>query len=153
MFRINVHAMPGPSKNHRAFLLEEERMLLCGGLAADDRLAPLDPGSSNVAALVESLEAASKMRLRRMAPVHGYIVEEAKKAVPAEIERRASVDAAILAALKDGHTTPDEIAAAILGEVDATADADVLAGTVEVHLDTLAAEKQAKRAKGSWAAA
>lgn len=152
-FRINVHSMPGPSKNHRSFLLEEERMLLCGGMVADDRLAPLDPGSSNVAALIESLEAASKMRLRRLAPVHGYIVEEAKKAVPAEIERRAAVDTAILAALKDGHATPEEIAAAILGDVDATADADVLAGTVEVHLDTLAADKQAKRAKGSWAAA
>ena len=101
-FRINVHSMPGPSKNHRAFLLEEERMLLCGGMVAEDRLAPLDPGSSNVAALVESLEAASKMRLRRLAPVHGYIVEEAKKAVPAEIESRAAVDAAILSALNAG---------------------------------------------------
>ncbi len=152
-FRINVHAMPGPSKHHRAFLLEEERMLLCGGLIADDRLAPLDAGTSNVAALVESLEAASKMRLRRMAPVHGHIVEEAKKAVPAELERRAAVDAAILAALSSGHATPAEIAEAILGDVDETGDLEVLAGTVEVHLDTLAADKQAKRTKGTWAAA
>lgn len=151
-FRINVHAMPGPSKKHRGFLLEEERMLLCGGLIADDRLAPLDPGSSNVAALIESLEAATKMRLRRMAPAHGYIVEEAKKAVPAEIERRAGVDAAILTAVKAGHATPAEIAAAISAEVDAAADPDVLAGTVEVHLDTLAADKLVKRTKGTWAA-
>ena len=152
-FRINVHAMPGPSKKHRSFLLEEERMLLCGGLIAEDRLAPLDAGSSNVAALIESLEAASKMRLRRMAPVHGHIVEEAKKAIPAELERRAAVDAAILRALADGHATPAEIATAILGDVDPTGDADVLADTIEVHLDTLAADKQAKRTKGTWAAA
>ena len=65
----------------------------------------------------------------------------------------AGASPAILQALADGHATPADIAAAILSSVDETADVDVLAGTVEVHLDTLAAAKQAKRTKGTWAAA
>ncbi|MFV2038984.1 MAG: hypothetical protein ACC660_01940, partial [Acidimicrobiales bacterium] len=54
-FRVTVHKMAGPTADHRCFMLEEERMLLCGGLIADDRLAPLSPGKSNVTDLLDSL--------------------------------------------------------------------------------------------------
>lgn len=138
-FRINVHAMAGPSDDHRAFLLEEERMLLCGGLIADDRAAPLVPGESSVANLLASLEQASKMRLRRMAPVHGYIVEEPKKAIPAELELRAEIDQAILAALKDGASTAAEIAAITNPDITDDVLLTVLADTVAVHLEHLEA--------------
>ena len=152
-FRINVHEMGGPRKKHRTFLLEEERMLICGGLIADDRVAPLIPGESDLPTLIESLEAASKMRLRRMAPVHGYIVEEAKKAIPAELERRAAIDTAVLDAMRDGATSADEIVAALHPDITDDDELAVLTGTVEVHLDALAAAKQAKKSRGSWAAA
>lgn len=128
-------------------------MLICGGLIAEDRLAPLTPGVSDVAALVSSLEAASTMRLRRMAPAHGHIVEEAKKAIPAELERRAHVDAAILDAMKSGAATPDEIVAALHPERSDDGEIAVLVETAQVHLAGLAAAKQAKESKGSWAAA
>ena len=152
-FRLNIHAMPGPSPSHRAFMLEEERMLICGGLINDDRVAPLVPGVSDVSQLVASLEQASKMRLRRMAPSHGYIVEDAKKAIPAELERRAQIDQSILAAIKDGASTPAEIVAALHPEETDPDTVEVIAGTVEVHLAGLAVAKQAKESKGAWAAA
>lgn len=153
-FRLNIHEMSGPTANHRTFMLEEERMLICGGLMADDRAAPLVPGESDLGLLRESLERCTKMRLRRLAPVHGYIIEEAKKAVPAELELRRSIDDAILAAIKDGASTPAEITA--VTHPEAAEDAalfDVLTGSTEVHLDALAADKQAKQKKGVWAAA
>lgn len=152
-FRINIHSMPGPSEAHRAFLLEEERMLICGGLMADDRAAPLVPGQADMAQLLDSLVRASKMRLRRVAPVHGYIVEDAKKAVPAELEARAAIDAGILEAIKSGASTAAEIVAASHPEVVDPEETAVLVGTTEVHLAGLAAAKQAKENKGSWAAA
>jgi hypothetical protein len=93
------------------------------------------------------------MRLRRLAPAHGYIVEEAKKAVPAELEARALVDAAILEAIRDGASTAAEIVDANYPDVDDPDEIDVLVGTTEVHLAGLAAAKQAKESKGSWAAA
>lgn len=152
-FRINVHSMRGPASDHRAFLLEEERMLICGGLMADDRLAPLTPGVADLDALIVSLEAASKMRLRRMAPVHGYMIEEAKKAIPAEIERRAEVDEAILAAIRSGSATAADIVAGLHPDIEGEDEVGILVGSTEVHLAALAAAKQAKHRKGGWAAA
>lgn len=152
-FRINVHAMPGPSPAHRTFLLEEERMLICGGLMAEDRLAPLVPGMADVEAVVASLTAATKMRLRRVAPVHGYIVEEAKKAVPAEIERRAEALTAVLAAVKDGAENAADVVAALHPGVDEESELEVLTGSAEVHLAGLGAAKQAKQSNGHWKAA
>lgn len=152
-FRLNVYAMRGPSPEHRTFLLEEERMLICGGLMADDRLAPLVPGVSDLGALRENLEQASKMRLRRMAPSHGYIIEEPKKAIPAELEARAELDERILDALGNGATSAEQIVAANHPDV---ADPDmvaVLVDMVEVHLAQLAADKRAKSLKAGWKAA
>ena len=151
-FRITCHSMPGPTPDHRAFLLEEERMLLCGGLMADDRAAPLDPGLADVAQLRASLEAATKMRLRRIAPAHGYIVEEPKKALPAELERRAAIDEAILAALDEGAATVDDIVAAVYPDVDDDTR-KVAAGTLTVHLQGLLAADAVKESSGTWAKA
>jgi glyoxylase-like metal-dependent hydrolase (beta-lactamase superfamily II) len=152
-FRINVHSMAGPSPAHRTFLLEEERMLICGGLMVDDGLAPLDPGVSDLDAVTASLEAASKMRLRRIAPVHGHIVEEAKKAIPAELEHRAEALAAVLGAVKSGAANAADVVAALHPAIEDEAELAVLEGTAEVHLAALAASKQAKNTKGAWKAA
>jgi glyoxylase-like metal-dependent hydrolase (beta-lactamase superfamily II) len=152
-FRINVHAMPGPSPAHRGFLLEEERMLICGGLMAEDRLAPLVPELADVNALVSSLEAATKMRLRRAAPAHGHIVEEAKKAVPAEIERRAAALETVLGAVRDGAANAADVVAALHPGVADDAELDVLVGSAEAHLAALGQSKQAKQSKGTWKAA
>lgn len=148
-FRINVHAMPGPVADHRAFLLEEERMLICGGLMAEDRLAPLAP-EADVEAVITSLQAAAKMRLRRVAPGHGHIIEEAKKAVPAEIERRAAELDSVLKAVKDGATSAADVAAALHPSVTDEAEVAVLVDSVEAHLAALAASKQATNAKDGW---
>lgn len=142
-FRVSVHMMPGPTADHHCFMLEEERMLLCGGLIADDRLAPLFPGQANLADLMESLERASKMRLKRIAPAHGYIIEAPKVALPAEIERRASVSESIFDAMRDGRADAADIVAAHHPEIDDPEIIDVLIATVEVHMEHLAAVKQA----------
>ncbi len=136
-FRINIHAMPGPTPDHHGFLLEEERMLFCGGLMADGRPAPLVPGQSNVADLRASIERMPKMRLRRIAPGHGYIIEEAKKAIPAELELRDQIDAAVLAAVKDGASTPREIAASTNPDITDDETLAVLADSAAVHLEHL----------------
>ncbi len=142
-FRVNVHAMAGPSAEHRCFMLEEERMLLCGGLIADNRAAPLVPGDGDVAALRESLERSSKMRLKRMAPVHGYVVEAPKTAIPEEIERLAQTDQAILDAMKDGAVSAAEITAVTHPSVDDEDMLAVLVASTEVHLAHLSASEQA----------
>jgi glyoxylase-like metal-dependent hydrolase (beta-lactamase superfamily II) len=152
-FRLNVFAMPGPSPEHRTFLLEEERLLICGGLMANDRVAPLVPGLSNLAHLIQSIERTTKMRLRRLAPGHGHIIENAKKAIPAEIELRAAIDDNILKALKDGATTTAEVVAAAHPGVVDEAVLQVLTANTEVHLAKLVADKRVKKLKSGWAAA
>jgi glyoxylase-like metal-dependent hydrolase (beta-lactamase superfamily II) len=152
-FRLNVHAMPGPTPDHRAFLLEEERLLICGGLMCDEGPAPLVPGVSDLGSLIDSVERAGKMRLRRMAPSHGYVIEDPKKAIPAELERRSAIDDTILKALKEGASELSEIVEATYpGESD-EAMIEVLAGTVEVHLAKLVGDKRVKKSKSGYTAA
>ncbi|MFN3215090.1 MAG: hypothetical protein ACE367_01185 [Acidimicrobiales bacterium] len=152
-FRIQAHNIAATGPGHRAYMLEEERMLLCGGLIADDRLAPLVPGQADMAALRAALEKASKMRLRRMAPVHGYIVEAPKKAIPAELEARDAMDESILAALAGGAGTPDELVTAIHGDVEDAEMVPVLRDSIEAHLHGLLAADRVKESGGTWAPA
>lgn len=152
-FRLNVYAMPGPSPDHRTFLLEEERMLICGGLMAEDGPAPLVPGLSDVAHLIESIEKTTKMRLRRLAPGHGHIIEDAKRAIPSQLELRAQIDDNILKALKDGASSIADVVAATHPDVSDEAVLQVLAANAEVHLARLVADKRAKKLKSGWAAA
>lgn len=148
-FRIVAHDLGGPEPGHRTFLLEEERMLFCGGLMADERPAPLKPGVSDLGAVLASIERMPKMRLRRIAPVHGYIIEEAKKRVPAELELREAINDNVLKALKDGASTPAEVVAAAYPKTS-DAEVPVMIDTVHVHLEYLATEKKVKASGDAW---
>jgi hypothetical protein len=90
------------------------------------------------------------MRLRRMAPGHGYIIEEPKKAIPAELELRAAIDENILRALKDGATSAAEVVAVNHPGVTDPQELAVLESGIEVHLAKLAADRRAKKLKAGW---
>ncbi|MDG1846939.1 MAG: hypothetical protein P8J01_11185 [Acidimicrobiales bacterium] len=151
-FRLTAHAMNGPSADHRTFLLEEERTLICGQLMAEEWSVPLMKGDADLSVILESINKASKMRLRRIAPVFGHVIEDPKKAIPASIDRYSETDRLIIRALKNGAKTVEEVVSTNYpNTAEDPEQLDLHLSTIEVHLTKLAAEKAVKHLKSGWA--
>ena len=150
-FRITIHDMEGPITDHKSFLLEEERTLICGKLISDDESIPLISGSSDLLAYHQSFQKTQKMRLKRFAPAFGHVIEDPKKAISSVIQSFDKTDQDIMKALKKGAKTPAEIASASASKGVNTEDLDSLAESVQVHLTKLAEEKSVKHLKAGWA--
>ncbi len=150
-FRITIHDMEGPITDHKSFLLEEERTLICGKLISDDESIPLISGSSDLLAYHQSFQKTQKMRLKRFAPAFGHVIEDPKKAISSVIQSFDKTDQDIMKALKKGAKTPAEIASASASKGVNTEDLESLAESVQVHLTKLAEEKSVKHLKAGWA--
>ena len=150
-FRITIHDMEGPITDHKSFLLEEERTLICGKLISDDESIPLISGSSDLLAYHQSFQKTQKMRLKRFAPAFGHVIEDPKKAISSVIQSFDKTDQDIMKALKEGAKTPAEIASASASKGVNTEDLESLAESVQVHLTKLAEEKSVKHLKAGWA--
>jgi len=150
-FRITIHDMDGPVSDHKSFLLEEERTLICGKLISDDDSIPLITGYSDLSAYHQSFKKTQKMRLKRFAPAFGHVIEDPKKAISSAIQSFDKTDQDIMKALKKGAKTPTEIATASASKGSNTEDIESLAESVQVHLTKLAEEKSVKHLKAGWA--
>lgn len=150
-FRITIHDMEGPVNDHKSFLLEEERTLICGKLISDDNSIPLITGYSDLSAYHQSFQKTQKMRLKRFAPAFGHVIEDPKKAISSAIQSFDKTDQDIMKALKKGAKTPTEIATASASKGSNTEDIESLAESVQVHLTKLAEEKSVKHLKAGWA--
>ncbi len=149
-FRLTAHGMTGPTADHRTFLLEEERTLICGQLIAQEWAVPMVAGEADLAQALESINKAAKMRLRRIAPAFGHVVEDPKEAIAAMIERYSATDELIVKALKGGATSSEEVVAAQYSDVDDRVEVDLLVSNIEVHLEKLSSEKTVKQLKSGW---
>ena len=149
-FRLTAHEMGGPTSDHRTFLLEEERTLLCGQLISEEWAVPLVSGQADLSIALESINKASKMRLRRIAPAFGHVVEDPKAAISATLELYSATDDLIVKALKEGATSSEEVVASQYSKIDDPAQIDLLISNIEVHLEKLATEKTVKQLKSGW---
>lgn len=149
-FRLTAHEMTGPTADHRTFLLEEERTLICGQLIAQEWAVPMVAGEADLTQSLESINKAAKMRLRRIAPAFGHVVEDPKEAIAAMIERYSATDELIVKALKGGATSSEEVVATQYSDVDDQVEVDLLVSNIEVHLEKLSSEKTVKQLKSGW---
>ncbi len=149
-FRLTAHEMTGPTADHRTFLLEEERTLICGQLIAQEWAVPMVAGEADLTQSLESINKAAKMRLRRIAPAFGHVVEDPKEAIAAMLERYSATDELIVKALKGGATSSEEVVATQYSDVDDQVEVDLLVSNIEVHLEKLSSEKTVKQLKSGW---
>ena len=149
-FRITIHDMDGPVSEHKSFLLEEERTLICGKLISDDKSIPLISGSSNLTSYHQSFQKIQKMRLKRFAPAFGHVIEDPKKAISAAIQAFEKTDKDIVKALKKGAKTSTEIATSTIPKGSDQEQIENFAASVDVHLAKLEEEKTVKHLKAGW---
>ena len=133
--------MEGPVTDHKSFLLEEERTLICGKLVSADESIPSNLQFFGPFGLPSEFPKDTKDAIKEVCSSFGHVIEDPRKAISSAIQSFDKTDQDILKALKKGAKTPTEIATASASKGSNTEDIEKLAESVQVHLTKLAQEK------------
>jgi len=141
---------PGHAANHICFLLEEERVLFSG----DHILGGTTTVVHDLAKYMASLERLQRLRLSRICPGHGDVIDEPKAVIQYYIDHRQERERQILALLGDGPARIRDIVRTLY--VDLPEGLEKAAGqNVHVHLVKLRSEGRVagRDTKSAWSLA
>ncbi len=100
---LEVLHTPGHSPDHLCFLLEEERVLFTGDTVLDGTTSVVNPSrGGDLAQYLATLERLRKMRISRIYPGHGDVIDEPRARLTEYLEHRAMREKQVLAVLADG---------------------------------------------------
>lgn len=140
---LRVLHTPGHSPGHLCFLLEEERVLFTGDTVLDGTTSVVSPArGGDMAAYLATLERLRGLRLHRIAPGHGDVIDEPRARIDEYLAHRREREREILRLLRRGPSRPREIVAAVYTDLD-PALADAAVQQVYAHLLKLKAEGRA----------
>ena len=141
-FRLTAVHTPGHASNHLCYRLEEERTLFSGDHVMSGSTVVIRPPDGDMATYLDSLERVKGMRLRKIAPGHGHLIEDPQAVLDHYLAHRAEREAAILAALQgEGTASIDRLVEVVYTDVDAERH-PIARHTVHAHLRKLADEGQ-----------
>ena len=139
-FRLTAVHTPGHASNHLCYRLEEERTLFSGDHVMSGSTVVIRPPDGDMATYLDSLERVKGMRLRKIAPGHGHLIEDPQAVLDHYLAHRAEREAAILAALQgEGTASIDRLVEVVYTDVDAERH-PIARHTVHAHLRKLADE-------------
>jgi glyoxylase-like metal-dependent hydrolase (beta-lactamase superfamily II) len=153
-FRLTALHTPGHASDHLCYLLERSRLLFSGDHVMQGSTVVIKPPDGDMAAYLESLARLLTLRVRAIAPGHGYVIEDPTAAVQDYLAHRSAREAEILGALAAGDRSVDEIVRRVYADV-ATELHPVARHSVYAHLLKLAGEGRARGSsiEGAWEAA
>jgi glyoxylase-like metal-dependent hydrolase (beta-lactamase superfamily II) len=157
-FGLDVMHTPGHAPNHLCFLLEEERVLFTGDTVLDGTWSVVSPKrGGDMTAYLATLDRLRKLRMTRIAPGHGDIIEEPRARIDEYVAHRRHREQQILRFVrKEGQAKVGDIVAALYGKQDLPPELVEAAGwQVHAHLLRLKSEGKVTgtSARGAWAAA
>jgi glyoxylase-like metal-dependent hydrolase (beta-lactamase superfamily II) len=131
---------PGHSPDHFCFFDEAHGDLYCGDLvrAGGTVVIPASRGG-DLQQYLSSLARVRSLRARRLLPGHGPIIDNPSGIIDDYIAHRAARERQILAAIADGHTTPETIVSHVYGGLS-PALVSAAADSVLAHLIKLQRE-------------
>lgn len=142
-FRLTAVHTPGHASNHLCYKLEEEHTLFSGDHIMEGSTVVIRPPDGDMATYLDSLERVRGMRLRKIAPGHGHVIEDPKAVLEHYVTHRAEREASILAALQgEGTATIDRLVEVVYVDVDEDRH-PIARHTVHAHLRKLADEGHA----------
>jgi glyoxylase-like metal-dependent hydrolase (beta-lactamase superfamily II) len=147
---VAVHT-PGHSPDHCCFLDRESGDMYCGDLArlGGTIVIPASRGGS-LRQYLESLQRVRALGPRRLLPGHGPIVDDPVALLDSYIVHRAEREAQIVAAIREGAFTPEEIVPRVYGTLEPGIE-KAAAESVLAHLVKLEEEGGARRdPEGRW---
>ncbi|HEU5302106.1 MAG TPA: MBL fold metallo-hydrolase [Acidimicrobiia bacterium] len=142
-FALEVLHTPGHAPNHVCFRLEEERLLFTGDTVLDGTWSVVNPArGGDMAVYLASLERLRKLRLSRLAPGHGDVIEEPKARIDEYVAHRKQRERQILRLVaKRGDVKVRDLVREIYGDQDLPTELVEAAGwQVHAHLVKLKAD-------------
>jgi len=155
---LDVLHTPGHAPNHICLVLEEERMLFTGDTVLEGTWSVVSPKrGGDMTKYLDSLARLRKLRVSRIAPGHGDVIEDPRARIDEYVAHRKQREQQILRFVKkQGSVRIKEIVDALYGSDDLPPElVDAAGWQVHAHLLKLKAEGKVTgtSAKGSWSAA
>jgi glyoxylase-like metal-dependent hydrolase (beta-lactamase superfamily II)/8-oxo-dGTP pyrophosphatase MutT (NUDIX family) len=97
---------PGHASNHICYLLEEEKTLFTGDHVMQLTTVVINPPDGDMAAYLASLRELLALDLEWLAPGHGFLMAQPRRAFEWIIEHRLKREAKVVAALRDLGPAP-----------------------------------------------
>jgi glyoxylase-like metal-dependent hydrolase (beta-lactamase superfamily II)/8-oxo-dGTP pyrophosphatase MutT (NUDIX family) len=114
-----VHT-PGHASNHLCYLLEEEKTLFTGDHVMQQSTVVINPPDGDMRAYVASLRSLLDLDLDWLAPGHGFLMAESRRAMQAIIDHRLAREAKVVGALRDmGESTSSALLERVYADVPA----------------------------------
>jgi len=151
-FRLTAHAAPGLGSKNLMYFLQEERVLIPGELMTEEAEVAIEAPGGDVAAYFATLEAAKKLRPKRIAPATGHVIEDPAEAFGDHLAHQSAQTASVQEALTDSAVAVTAIAGAVHGDLSAE-NGDLATSTTLAHLELLASDGVAKKNRGKWSLA
>jgi glyoxylase-like metal-dependent hydrolase (beta-lactamase superfamily II) len=108
-FRLRAVHTPGHASNHLCYLLEEERLLFSGDHIMQGSTVVIAPPDGDMAAYLDSLARVRGLRLRSIAPGHGYLIDNPTQVIDDYVAHRLEREQQVLDALAASDRTTAEI--------------------------------------------
>jgi glyoxylase-like metal-dependent hydrolase (beta-lactamase superfamily II) len=118
-FGLQVLHTPGHAPNHLCFLLEEERVLFTGDTVLGGTWSVIDPKrGGDMAVYLETLGRLERLRLSRLAPGHGDVIDEPAARIREYAAHRVDRERQILKLLRERPRRISDIVDALYGGQD-----------------------------------
>ena len=116
-FGLSVMHTPGHAPNHLCFLLEEERVLLTGDTVLEGMYSVVSPQrGGDMREYLDTLARIERLRLTRLCPGHGDVIEEPRAVVGDYITHRKEREMQVLRVLKAGPARIGDLVTSLYGD-------------------------------------
>ena len=147
---LAIHT-PGHASNHLCYLLEEEKTLFTGDHVMQASTVVINPPDGDMAAYMASLRSLLELDLEWLAPGHGFLMAEPRRAMQAIIGHRLKREAKVVAALQAvGPASSEALLTEVYDDVPPRLHA-MARRSLDAHLLKLRDESRAVEVNGIWA--
>ncbi|HOM11803.1 MAG TPA: MBL fold metallo-hydrolase [Rubrivivax sp.] len=142
---LRVIHTPGHAGNHLCYLLEQERMLFTGDHVMQGSTVVINPPDGDMRAYLRSLRELMQLDIDWLAPGHGFLMSEPRRAMQHIVDHRLKREALVRRAVEAGGArTLDELLGVVYAEVPAQLQAmarrSLLAHLLKLRDDGVVAE-------------
>ena len=147
---LRVIHTPGHAGNHLCYLLDQERMLFTGDHVMQGSTVVINPPDGDMGAYLRSLNELKTLPLDWLAPGHGFLMDQPRRAMQRIVDHRLQREAKVLAAVP-AHAPADTetLLAAVYADVPphlhAMARRSLLAHLLKLRDDRCVAEPEPGR--------
>jgi glyoxylase-like metal-dependent hydrolase (beta-lactamase superfamily II)/8-oxo-dGTP pyrophosphatase MutT (NUDIX family) len=150
---LRVIHTPGHASNHLCYLLEEEKTLFTGDHVMQLSTVVISPPDGDMAAYLASLRGLLDLDLDWLAPGHGFLMAQPRRAIEAIVAHRLKREAKVVDALRAfGPATADVLLPQVYADTPPRLH-PMARRSLTAHLLKLRAEARALEQDGRWSLA